>query len=88
MGFKYLTDEESKKRRVNLGLVIRKKRRELKLTQADIAKQVGATKQLISYIENGERPITLEYAFQLSQLLKFESFEEFLKPYINYKNLI
>lgn len=52
-----------------LGELIRKRRRELKLTQADLAKQIGVRSTYISRIETGERPGRYEKLAKISMAL-------------------
>lgn len=45
---------------------IKEKRQELKISQADLAKKTGVTRQTINAIENNKYDPTLSLAFKLS----------------------
>lgn len=46
-------------------------RKNRNMTQEDLAKKVGITRQMISAIENGARP-SVEVAKQLGEILEFD----------------
>ena len=55
--------------KVTLGELIRRRRRDLKITQADLAKQIGVKHSYISKIETGIQPGSYRILAKISQAL-------------------
>ncbi|MGX6970562.1 helix-turn-helix transcriptional regulator [Vagococcus bubulae] len=60
---------------------IKEKRKELKISQADLAKKTGVTRQTINAIENNKYDPTLSLAFKLSAELDITVDELFQHHY-------
>ena len=56
----------------NSGLRLKKCRVFREMTQEDLAKSAYCTKQFISALENGRRPLTIEMAYKFSEILGVE----------------
>lgn len=56
----------------HVGQLIRKRRRTLKLTQAELAKKVGSYQKTISKLESGEPGIKLQTLFDVLAALDLE----------------
>ena len=56
----------------HVGQLIRKRRRALKLTQAELAKKVGSYQKTISKLESGEPGIKLQTLFDVLAALDLE----------------
>jgi len=54
---------------IKIGNIIKTKRKEMHLTQMDLAKKVGTTAQCIYYYENGKRGLTMSLFFKICDTL-------------------
>ena len=54
---------------VKLGSIIREKRKEMRMTQTDLALKLGTTKQCVYYYEKGTRGLTLSLFFKVCDVL-------------------
>lgn len=61
----------------SLGAFIKQKRLDMGLSQADVAKELGVTLQMIYRIEKGEHPPSLTVAMKLADILNFSPEEYF-----------
>jgi DNA-binding XRE family transcriptional regulator len=59
-----------------LGLAVARRRKDLALTQADIAHEIGLTRASLANIETGRQKVLLHQAYSLAKALKFESLTE------------
>jgi len=57
---------------VKLGQIIRNKRKEMKMSQTELATRVGTTKQCIYYYEKGTRGLTLSLFFKICKTLDLD----------------
>ena len=57
---------------VKLGEIIRSKRKEMKMTQTELADKVGTTKQCIYYYEKGTRGLTMSLFFKICDALNLD----------------
>ena len=57
-------------------IMIKKLRNELELTQADLAKKIGVSRQTMNAIENGRYSPTLDVAYKITEVLNKEYVEE------------
>ena len=55
-----------------LGGIIKAKRRQLKMTQTELAKKVGSTTQCIYYYEKGLRSLNATLFFKICRALELE----------------
>lgn len=60
---------------IALGYVIRKRRKELKMTQEDLAKAIGATRSSVSYYESGSRTMTASTFFEICDAIRLSASE-------------
>ena len=63
---------EKKEFNIKLGLYVKKKRLELKLSQADLASKLGNNYQNISRIERGELSPTLYWCSKLAEAFEMD----------------
>ena len=56
-----------------LGQTVAKRRRELRLTQSDIAEKLGLSRASLANLENGRQRIMVHQLFALVNALKFKS---------------
>lgn len=57
---------------VLLGEIIRTRRKELRMTQTDLANRVGSTTQCIYYYEKGKRGMPISLFFKVCTVLGLE----------------
>jgi DNA-binding XRE family transcriptional regulator len=57
---------------VKVGEIIRRRRKELGLTQTDLAEKVGSSKQCIYYYEKGTRGLTMSLFFKICDALHLD----------------
>ena len=57
---------------VKLGEIIRAKRKEMKMSQTDLAQRVGSTKQCIYYYEKGTRGLNMSLFFKICRALDLD----------------
>lgn len=57
-------------------IMIKELRKELELTQAELAKKVGVSRQTLNAIENGRYGPTLDMAYKITEILNKEYVEE------------
>ena len=57
---------------VKLGEIIRARRKELRMTQTDLANKVGSTTQCIYYYEKGKRGLTMSMFFKICKVLNLD----------------
>jgi len=62
---------ESSFNRVRLGLNIRLRRKLMRMTQAELAQWVGCGVQMISALERGKRPVSVDLLFRLSRAMDY-----------------
>ena len=55
-----------------LGEIIRLKRKEMRMTQTELADKVGTTKQCIYYYEKGTRGLTMSLFFRICDVLNLD----------------
>ena len=55
-----------------LGEIIKARRKEMKLTQAELADKVGTTAQCIYYYEKGTRGLPMSLFFKLCSILNLD----------------
>lgn len=55
-----------------LGEIIRTRRKEMRLTQPELARRVGTTAQCIYYYEKGLRGVPMSIFFKLCDVLELE----------------
>ncbi len=63
---------ESKSSNLNIGLIIRKIRRENKVTQSDLAKKLNISVSYVNLIENNRRKVTVSILLDLSKVFNIE----------------
>jgi transcriptional regulator with XRE-family HTH domain len=56
-----------------LGLAVAKRRAEMKLTQAEVAAQIGLTRASLANIETGRQKVMLHHVYRLSAALECAS---------------
>jgi transcriptional regulator with XRE-family HTH domain len=61
--------------------VIQKRRKELKISQKDLAKRLGIKQSFMSKLENGEKPLNQKRLEQLSEILGIDLF-----AYLDYED--
>ena len=66
------------RQRLSLGRVLRRRRRQLELTQAQVATKVGCRANYIGYLESGARRPSQKLLFKLARALDLDSHELFL----------
>lgn len=54
---------------VKLGAIIKARRKEMGMSQSDLAEKVGSTKQCIYYYEKGTRGLTMTLFFSICKAL-------------------
>ena len=64
----------------NIGRIICKRRKELNMTQDDLAFDAGLDRTYIGYIENGKQNITISVLCRISNVLKLN-----IKDLLNYE---
>ena len=64
---------------INMENIIREKRKQWGLSQEDLAKKCGVTRQTVNAIENNKYDPTLTLAFSLAKALKI-TVEELFNP--------
>jgi len=57
---------------VKLGEIIRARRKDMRLTQKELANKVGTTAQCIYYYEKGTRGLTMSLFFKLCSVLNLD----------------
>ena len=57
---------------IKLGEIIRQRRKEMKMTQTELALKVGTTKQCIYYYEKGSRGLTMSMFFNICRALDLD----------------
>lgn len=65
-----LSDKEKEKIRLEFGLLLKKKRKSLGMSQDELAFQSGLHRTYVSSVERGERNISIENIFLLAITLK------------------
>ena len=55
-----------------VGEIIRARRKEMKMTQTELAEKVGTTKQCIYYYEKGSRGLTMALFFKICDVLHLD----------------
>ena len=60
------------KEEVSAGAAIRERRKDLGLSQAELAERIGVHRVQVTRIENGTRRINLRYAHKLADVLGWE----------------
>jgi transcriptional regulator with XRE-family HTH domain len=63
-----------------LGRAVAKRRKELALTQADVAEQIGLTRASLANIETGRQKVLLHQVYRLASALKLKSIIDLIPP--------
>ena len=61
-----------RKYNLNYGVILRNRRKELKMTQKELAEKVGTARSYIARIEKGETDIQLSSFLRISKVLRIE----------------
>lgn len=61
-----------RKHNLNYGVILRNRRKELKMTQKELAEKVGTARSYIARIEKGETDIQLSSFLRISKVLRIE----------------
>lgn len=59
---------EEKARYIQIAMAVRKLRKQLKLTQKDLANKLNSKREYISRVESGKQNITLETLYQIAEV--------------------